>query len=84
MKSVDNPMLIPLLLAGTLMSLHTALPLPAQADTSPPIARYFGMRHGESVPSSQQRICSSMAAGIDPRNGQTERGRQEAQATSDA
>ena len=84
MKSVDSPMLIPLLLAGTLMSLHTALPLPAQADSIQPMARYFGMRHGESVPSSQQRICSAMAAGIDPRNGLTERGRQESQAASDA
>ncbi|MCX5940164.1 MAG: histidine phosphatase family protein [Cyanobium sp. LacPavin_0818_WC50_MAG_67_9] len=72
-------MLIPLLLAGILMS------LPAQATApSQPMARYFGMRHGESVPSSQQRICSAMAAGIDPRNGLTERGRQEAQASSDA
>ncbi len=71
-------MLIPLLLAGILMS------LPAQAKPSQPMARYFGMRHGESVPSSQQRICSAMAAGIDPRNGLTERGRQEAQASSDA
>lgn len=71
-------MLIPLLLAGILMS------LPAQANPSQPMARYFGMRHGESVPSSQQRICSAMAAGIDPRNGLTERGRQEAQASSDA
>ena len=56
-------MLIPLLLAGPLVTLHTALPLPAQADPSQPMARYFGMRHGESVPSSQQRICSAMAAG---------------------
>lgn len=71
-------MLIPLLLAGILMG------LPAQANPSQPMARYFGMRHGESVPSSQQRICSAMAAGIDPRNGLTERGRHEAQESSDA
>jgi len=77
-------MLIALVLAGTLMSLHTALPLPAQAEPIQPMARYFAMRHGESVASSQQRICSSMAAGIDPRNGLTERGRQEAQESSDA
>jgi broad specificity phosphatase PhoE len=84
MKFADLRMLLPLLLAGTLLTLPAALPLPAQADPSPPMARYFGMRHGESVPSSQQRVCSSMAAGIDPRNGLTERGRQEAEASSDA
>ena len=84
MKFADSPMLIPLLLAGTLMSPYTALPMPAQADSIQPMARYFGMRHGESVPSFHQRICSAMAAGIDPRNGLTERGRQEAQESSDA
>lgn len=48
------------------------------------IGTYFGMRHGESIPSSQQRVCSSMAAGIDPRNGLTERGREEVKRNSEA
>lgn len=48
------------------------------------IGTYYGMRHGASIPSSQQRVCSSMAAGIDPRNGLTELGRQEVQRSSEA
>ncbi len=48
------------------------------------IGTYYGMRHGESIPSSQQRVCSSMAAGIDPRNGLTERGREEVKRNSEA
>ncbi len=38
---------------------------------------YYGIRHGESVPSSQKRVCSSMEAGVDPANGLTEKGREE-------
>ncbi len=38
---------------------------------------YIAVRHGESVPSSEQRICSSMKAGRDPHNGLTEKGREE-------
>lgn len=40
-------------------------------------AIYFAIRHGESVPSSASRICSSMAAGVDPRNGLTAVGREQ-------
>lgn len=39
--------------------------------------KYVAVRHGESVPSSEKRVCSSMEAGIDPKNGLTEKGRQE-------
>lgn len=44
--------------------------------------RYFGVRHGESVPSAQQRICSSMSAGIDSSNGLTAMGRTEVAASA--
>ena len=45
---------------------------------------YVAVRHGESVPSSERRICSSMAAGVDPRNGLTPKGRAETQAATEA
>ena len=41
------------------------------------IHHYFGLRHGESHPSSQNRICSSLAGGVDPRNGLTAQGCEE-------
>lgn len=37
--------------------------------------RYFVMRHGESVPSSEKRVCTSLEAGKSPRNGLTANGR---------
>ena len=45
---------------------------------------YVAVRHGESVPSSERRICSSMAAGVDPRNGLTPKGRAETSAATEA
>ncbi len=45
-------------------------------------ARYFGVRHGESMPSAQQRICSAMAAGVDTANGLTPAGRDEVTASA--
>lgn len=38
---------------------------------------YFFMRHGESVPSAEKRVCSSMKEGTDPKNGLTEKGKAE-------
>ena len=38
---------------------------------------YFVLRHGESVPSSEGRVCTSLEEGKDPKNGLTERGRGE-------
>lgn len=38
---------------------------------------YFGLRHGESVPSNEKRVCASPAAGVLPENGLTETGRLE-------
>ena len=45
-------------------------------------ATYVGIRHGESVPSSQRRVCSSLVAGVDPSNGLTPRGRAETRAAT--
>lgn len=75
---------LPLALAGLLHCLQTLSPLPVLAQQAPVFSRTFVMRHGESVPSSQQRICSAMAAGIDPRNGLTDKGRTESAAASRA
>lgn len=71
-------------LATLLLMVHALAPLSVRAEESTPQGRYFGMRHGESVPSAQQRICSSLAAGIDPRNGLTAHGREESLAASKA
>ncbi|MFO7629372.1 MAG: histidine phosphatase family protein [Prochlorococcaceae cyanobacterium] len=71
-------------LAAMLLMLQALTPPSALAEESSPQGRYFGMRHGESMPSFEQRICSSMAAGIDPRNGLTARGREESLAASRA
>lgn len=38
---------------------------------------YFALRHGESLPSFEQRVCSSIACGTDPANGLTAKGREE-------
>ncbi|MCC7345741.1 MAG: histidine phosphatase family protein [Deltaproteobacteria bacterium] len=38
---------------------------------------YYALRHGESVPSSQHRVCATMATGTDPKNGLTPKGREE-------
>jgi broad specificity phosphatase PhoE len=38
---------------------------------------YFVLRHGESVPSLEKRVCGSMEAGVDPKNGLTDKGKQE-------
>ncbi|MFO1463505.1 MAG: histidine phosphatase family protein [bacterium] len=38
---------------------------------------YYGLRHGESVPSSEKRICATMESGTDPKNGLTPKGREE-------
>lgn len=38
---------------------------------------YYVLRHGESVPSSEKRVCSSFDAGVDPKNGLTEKGKGE-------
>jgi len=38
---------------------------------------FFAVRHGESVPSRDGRVCSSMAQGVDKKNGLTETGRKE-------
>jgi Fructose-2,6-bisphosphatase len=38
---------------------------------------YFALRHGESVPSSEKRVCATMESGTDPKNGLTEKGREE-------
>jgi broad specificity phosphatase PhoE len=40
---------------------------------------YFGIRHGESVPVLEKRVCSSMKNGVDPANGLTPKGREEVQ-----
>lgn len=38
---------------------------------------YYGLRHGESVPSSEKRVCATMESGTDPKNGLTPKGREE-------
>ncbi len=38
---------------------------------------YYGLRHGESVPSAEKRICATMESGTDPKNGLTPKGREE-------
>ncbi|KAB2838962.1 histidine phosphatase family protein [bacterium] len=38
---------------------------------------YYALRHGESVPSSQHRVCATMETGTDPKNGLTPKGREE-------
>jgi len=38
---------------------------------------YYALRHGESVPSSEKRICATMESGTDPKNGLTPKGREE-------
>jgi broad specificity phosphatase PhoE len=43
---------------------------------------YVGIRHGESVPSSERRVCGSLAAGVDPSNGLTAEGRVETRAAT--
>jgi broad specificity phosphatase PhoE len=76
-----------LLLAGCLAAVQ---PIAGRSETSPPehgpnrlstyttlSAQYFALRHGESVPSAEARICSSLEAGVDPANGLTARGRAE-------
>jgi len=43
---------------------------------------YYGLRHGESVPSAEKRICSTMESGTDPKNGLTPKGREEVVASA--
>lgn len=43
---------------------------------------FFGFRHGESVPSSEKRVCATMESGTDPKNGLTEKGRGEVLAST--
>ena len=38
---------------------------------------YIAVRHGESVPSAEHRVCGTMEAGTDPANGLTAKGREE-------
>lgn len=38
---------------------------------------YYALRHGESVPSSEKRVCATMESGTDPKNGLTPKGREE-------
>jgi len=45
---------------------------------------YYGMRHGESVPSKEKRVCSQMASGVDPANGLTDKGKEEVAASATA
>lgn len=47
-------------------------------------ATYVGIRHGESVPSSEGRVCGSLACGLDPRNGLTPEGRLEIRRATEA
>ena len=47
-------------------------------------ATYVGIRHGESVPSSQRRVRSSLVAGVDPSNGLTPLGQAETRAATQA
>lgn len=82
MRSVDAGLAA--VAVALLLGLPTLRPRPALAQASIPGTRVFAMRHGESVPSSQQRICSSMTAGIDPRNGLTHQGRRESAAAGRA
>lgn len=61
-----------------------AAPANALAGHAPLQGTYVGLRHGESVPSSERRICSSLAAGVDPRNGLTPKGDAETRAATEA
>src|SRR5688572_22730500 len=38
---------------------------------------YIALRHGESVPSSEGRVCATMKTGTDPANSLTPKGREE-------
>jgi probable phosphoglycerate mutase len=38
---------------------------------------FYAMRHGESVPSLEKRVCATMASGCDAKNGLTAKGRGE-------
>jgi broad specificity phosphatase PhoE len=65
-----------------------AAPLTAYAaslrDSATLKATYVGIRHGESVPSSQRRVCSSLVAGVDSSNGLTPLGQTETRAATQA
>lgn len=38
---------------------------------------YYILRHGESVPSAEHRVCATLQSGTDPKNGLTPKGREE-------
>lgn len=44
--------------------------------------RYFGVRHGESFSNVEKRVCSSMRAGVDPKNGLTDAGKEQVRASA--